>query len=74
MRPYFGQSFQAALTLLERSLLLESVNIDIDIDDSVKIMAQTNEIQQIFVNLIKNGFEAIKDRYGQSPEGRLPLK
>ena len=74
LRPFLGQSFQAALTLLERSLLLESVNIDTDIDDSVKIMAQTNEIQQIFVVSSRMSFEAIKDRYGQSPEGRIAVK
>ena len=36
-------------------------------------MAQANEIQQIFVNLLKNGAEAIRDRYGQSPEGRITI-
>ena len=68
-----GQSFQAAVTLLERSLLLDHVQIKSSIDDSVKIMAQCNEIQQIFVNLIKNGSEAIRDRYGQSLEGRITV-
>ncbi|MSP55218.1 MAG: response regulator [Myxococcales bacterium] len=52
-----------ALKLVERSAPVENVEFKVDIEPSLYLNARTNEIQQIFVNLIKNAAEAVSDAH-----------
>lgn len=52
-----------ALKLVERSAPVENVTFATDIEPGLYLNARTNEIQQIFVNLIKNAAEAVNDAH-----------
>lgn len=55
-----------ALKLVERSAPVEHVTFSTEIEPGLYLNARTNEIQQIFVNLIKNAAEAVNDSH---PDG-----
>ncbi len=52
-----------ALKLVERSAPVEHVTFRTEIEPGLYLNARTNEIQQIFVNLIKNAAEAVNDAH-----------
>lgn len=52
-----------ALKLVERSAPVENVTFNTEIEPGLYLNARTNEIQQIFVNLIKNAAEAVTDAH-----------
>lgn len=52
-----------ALKLVERSAPVENVTFATEIEPGLYLNARTNEIQQIFVNLIKNAAEAVNDAH-----------
>lgn len=52
-----------ALKLVERSAPVEHVTFSTEIEPGLYLNARTNEIQQIFVNLIKNAAEAVNDSH-----------
>lgn len=55
-----------ALKLVERSAPVEHVTFSTEIEPGLYLNARTNEIQQIFVNLIKNAAEAVNDSHPDS--------
>ena len=55
-----------AARLVQRSVLWEGVHFDIEIPAGTFVRGKTSEIQQIFVNLIKNAVEAVQDNDGGS--------
>jgi signal transduction histidine kinase len=62
-----------AVRLVQRSARVEGVRFDSEIDKGLLIMARPNEIQQIFVNLVKNAAEAVLDEHGPDNGGRVIL-
>ncbi|MCB9678420.1 MAG: hybrid sensor histidine kinase/response regulator [Alphaproteobacteria bacterium] len=62
-----------AVKLVRRSLGAEPMQVVLDVADDLHINARTNEIQQVFVNLVKNALEAIAERHGESDEGCLTV-
>ena len=55
-----------ALRLVERSSAVQNVQFSTSYDEShgrLEVSARSNEIQQVFVNLIRNAAEAVQERY-----------
>lgn len=52
-----------ALKLVERSAPVADVRFVTDLAPELYINARTNEVQQVFVNLIKNAAEAVSERH-----------
>ena len=50
-----------ARRLVERSSTLEGVSVEVAVDSSLAVRARATEIQQVFVNLIKNAVEAVAE-------------
>ena len=61
-----GRVIEDALRLVERSCPVEGVHLETKLADGLYLHARTNEIQQVFVNLIKNAVEAVNEAH---PEG-----
>ncbi len=61
-----------ALKLVERSAPVENVVFSTDIEPGLYLNARTNELQQVFVNLIKNAAEAVNDRVLADSTGLAP--
>jgi C4-dicarboxylate-specific signal transduction histidine kinase len=57
---------QDALRLVERSSNVSAVEFDADLGPGLYLNARTNEVQQVFVNLVKNAAEAVLEKF---PEG-----
>ena len=60
-----------AIKLVQRSANVEGVTLTVDISDNVVVQGRQNELQQVFVNLIRNGAEAVRDRAGAGGTGRV---
>ena len=69
-----GQAVSDALRLVQRSASVEGVKFETEIDDGLEVQARPNEIQQIFVNLVKNAAEAVLDEHGPSNGGRVLVR
>lgn len=52
-----------ALRLVERSAPVSEVRFETDLGAGLYLNARTNEIQQVFVNLVKNAAEAVLERH-----------
>ena len=62
-----------ALLLVERSAPVEGVTFHRTLPQSAYVHARTNEIQQVFVNLIKNAAEAVQERFAGRPGGTVNI-
>ena len=58
-----------AVRLVERSTECRDVHIDQSCPDELSVNARTNEIQQVFVNLVKNAVDALVE----TPNARIRL-
>ncbi|MDP6934228.1 MAG: HAMP domain-containing sensor histidine kinase, partial [Myxococcota bacterium] len=63
-----------AQRLVERSSPVEGVSFQTDAQDGLFVHARTNEVQQVFVNLIRNAAEAVLDRYGEDGGGQVEIR
>jgi signal transduction histidine kinase len=63
-----------ALLLVERSAPVDGVAFYRELPERAYVHARTNEIQQVFVNLIKNAAEAVIDRFGGEPGGQVHIR
>ena len=52
-----------ALRLVQRSAPVEDVQFSTALPEALPVHARTNEVQQVFVNLIKNAAEAVLDHH-----------
>lgn len=57
----FSRVIQDALRLVERSSDTTGVRFETNLEADLYLHARTNEIQQVFVNLIKNASEAVRE-------------
>lgn len=53
-----------AVLLVQRSMGLGEGRIDLELADDVYLSARTGEVQQVFVNLVKNALEATEEEGG----------
>ena len=67
-----GQVIQDAATLVGRGVDLSGVDLVLEIEDGGLIRAEPTEVRQIFVNLVKNAIEAVRDEHG-AEGGRVTL-
>jgi signal transduction histidine kinase len=63
-----------ALLLVERSAPVDGVSFTIDLPEKAFVHARTNEIQQVFVNLIKNAAEAVIERFEGESGGEVIIR
>ncbi len=50
-----------ALKLVERSAPVDGVRFETELAEGIALLARTNELQQVFVNLIRNAAEAVTE-------------
>ena len=62
-----------ALRLIERSAQVEGIEFVVQADDAARVHARINEVQQVFVNLIKNAADAVRERHGATG-GRVEIR
>ena len=62
-----------ALRLVERSSPVSGVEFLTELERGTYVHARTNEVQQVFVNLIKNAAEAVRDRFGEDAGGQVHI-
>ena len=60
------QVTEDALRLVQRSAPVDGVDFHVEIHGEPKVYARVNEVQQVFVNLIKNASEAVREAHGSS--------
>lgn len=65
-----GHAVGDAVRLVERSLGLPAGAVRVDVPAELRVSAKAGELQQIFVNLVKNGVEATREHHG-SAEGHV---
>lgn len=63
-----------ATGLLARTLGHASCGMEIAVPEGLRVSAKATELQQVFVNLVKNGIEAAVDRHGAGEDGLLRVK
>ena len=63
-----------ARRLVERSAPVEHVRFDWVVDPNLEVQARSGEIQQVFVNLLKNAAEAVSERHGDEGEGVVQVR
>jgi signal transduction histidine kinase len=63
-----------AIRLVERSSDTRGVRIDTQLEPSTFVNARTNEIQQVFVNLVKNAVEALAELHSAGREGEVTVR
>lgn len=66
-----GRVIADALKLVERSAPVAGIRFETDVAPNLYLNARTNEVQQVFVNLIRNAAEAVHDVHGGTGEGRV---
>lgn len=62
-----GRVIADALKLVERSAPVEHIAFSTAVEPGLVLNARTNEVQQVFVNLVKNAAEAVKERMDAEP-------
>ncbi len=56
-----GRVVEDAIRLVTRSAPVDGVSIETDLPGGLFVHARTNEVQQVFVNLVKNAVEAVQE-------------
>lgn len=56
-----GRVVDDAVKLVVRSLPFDPSRVHVSIDEGLRVRARSNELQQVFVNLVKNAVEAVLD-------------
>jgi C4-dicarboxylate-specific signal transduction histidine kinase len=63
-----------ALRLVQRSSSVDGVRFDSALEEWLYVHARTIEVQQVFVNLIRNATEAVVDRFVHTPGGQVSIE
>jgi C4-dicarboxylate-specific signal transduction histidine kinase len=58
-----------AVRLVARSSAVDAGAVELDLQPGVFVLARTSEVQQVFVNLVKNALEALDDFYTATDGG-----
>jgi C4-dicarboxylate-specific signal transduction histidine kinase len=68
-----AQVVQDATRLVTRSLGIDAQRVVVEGKSGLHLNAKTSEIQQVFVNLIKNAVDAVSERHGEGM-GRIEVR
>lgn len=68
-----GKVIDDAVRLVIRSLAFETDQVSVDVPAGLLVNARASEIQQVFVNLVKNAVEAVVERHGEGGAGRVTV-
>ncbi len=63
-----------AIRLVERSADTEGIQVETTLPTGIFINARTNEIQQVFVNLVKNAVEALSEQRSRNEECLIQVR
>jgi len=63
-----------AVRLIRRSASTEGVDFVLEIEEGTQVLARPNEIQQVLVNLLKNGAEAVLDEHGTTGAAQVRVQ
>ena len=63
-----------AIRLVERSADIRGIEIDTQLQDDTFVNARTNEVQQVFVNLVKNAVEALSELHSAGRQGKVTVR
>jgi signal transduction histidine kinase len=63
-----------AVRLVERSAGVQGIAIDLDLTPGTSLQARTNEVQQVFVNLVKNAVEALSAQRDQGAPAHIRVR
>lgn len=63
-----------AIRLVERSADTDGIEIVTELEERTFVNARTNEVQQIFVNLVKNAAEALSEQRSSGREGHIVVR
>ncbi len=66
------QVIEDAIKLVARSSTVNPDWIHLQAPEALLVHARGNELQQVFVNLVRNAVEALHDRYGESTAAEFP--
>jgi signal transduction histidine kinase len=69
-----SQVVRDAIRLVERSADTNCITIRADLQDRTFVNARTNEVQQVFVNLVKNAVEALSEQRDAGREGIVQVR
>ncbi len=69
-----GSVASDAARLVTRSLSIDPSRVTVECDKELLINAKSNEVQQVFVNLIKNAVEAVVERHGETDAGAIAVR
>ncbi len=70
---YISASVKSALSLLEYALKLENISIETDFHNDFILAGSQNELTQVFLNLINNARDAIKEENIPHPQLKITL-
>lgn len=60
-----------AQRLVERSAPVTGIRFESDLGSNLYLNARTNEVQQVFVNLLKNAVDAVREVHGERGTGAI---
>lgn len=67
------ESVKVAMRMLGREIRHSKVEIDVEVNSSLRVFAVKNQITQVFVNLIHNAIQAISSCPSLAGEGRIRI-
>jgi C4-dicarboxylate-specific signal transduction histidine kinase len=68
-----ASSADDAIRLISRGQSLEGVRVINQIPEGLTVLARPNEVQQVFLNLVKNGIHAVQEISNDETDGEIRL-
>ena len=62
-----------AVRLVQRAVDVSDLEMNVEVASGLTTMGRATEVQQVFVNLIKNAIEAVRDQHGNTGGGRVDI-
>lgn len=61
-------TLEETISLLSRELMKQSISVDLDVDSGTKVLAESGQLDQIFINLLMNSIYSIKLKKRESSQ------
>lgn len=62
-----------AIRLVQRAVDVSDLEMNVEVASGLSTMGRATEVQQVFVNLIKNAIEAVRDQHGTTGGGLVEI-